>query len=98
MFKIYTIIFYLFISHTGTSLAEDRPGGLISDRPGATDSSKTEQVGRFRVETSAFKHTVTDQEELNNFGQTFLIYGAGKNTEVQLGFGGYTSKIAKDNN
>lgn len=74
------------------ALAQNEKGAMVTDRPGVTDSPLTSAPGKFRIEATAFGLTYDEGEEVNTFGNAFLNAGIFKDTELQLGFGGFINQ------
>lgn len=83
---------------THFAFAQEEKGQLISDRPGFTDSPLAAKPGKFRIEATAFGLTHNEHEQGQAFGNAFLNAGIMKNTEFQLGFGGFLKRPGTDGN
>ncbi len=90
------LISALLVTHS--VLAQEEKGQLISDRPGFTDSPLAARPGKFRIEATAFGLTHNEHEQGQAFGNAFLNAGILKNTEFQLGFGGFIKRPGTDGN
>lgn len=92
MKKITSLILVSSLFSFHSVFAQENKGELISDRPGVTDSPLTSRPGKYRLETQAFGFTYDQGRESHVFANTSLIGGILKDTEIQLGFGGFINE------